>query len=133
MMATTTYPELKCKEGVLASLTILGDTTLELTGASRDEDGAVSQGGAGYHVFDKFRVSRRIDDLRLERSATFSRLGIGEKPGNKGLIVTTDLGVSHLRSAISMMIFRSPSAFSVSNTRAVGCDRDNRRVNSTRL
>jgi hypothetical protein len=52
----------------------LGGTTLELIGTSRDdEDGAVSQGGAGYHVFDKFRVPRRIDALRLEKSATFSR------------------------------------------------------------
>jgi hypothetical protein len=78
-----TYPERKCKEGVLASLTIPGDTTPKLAGRD-DEDGAVSQGGAGYHVFDKVRVPRLIDDLRLEKSAISSRLGLAKSQEIKG-------------------------------------------------
>ena len=52
------------EEGVLASLTVLGDTGLELTSAGGDdEDGAVSLGGTGNHVLDEITVSGGINDL----------------------------------------------------------------------
>jgi len=48
---------------VLASLTILGDTGLELTGTGgNDEDGAVGLRGTGDHVLDEVAMSRGIDD-----------------------------------------------------------------------
>ena len=51
------------KEGVLASLAILGDTSLELTSAGGDdEDGAVSLGGTSDHVLDEITVTRGVDD-----------------------------------------------------------------------
>jgi hypothetical protein len=64
-----------------------------------------------YHVLDKVMVFRRIDGLRLEKSATSSKstsakLKPAAKRENKGLAVMTDLGVSHLRNTISMVIPR---------------------------
>ena len=51
------------KKSVLASLAVLGNTRLELTGTtSDDEDGAVSLGGTGDHVLDEVTVARSIDD-----------------------------------------------------------------------
>lgn len=52
------------KESVLASLTIFGDTSLELTGTtSNDEDSAISLGSTGDHVLDEITVSGGINDL----------------------------------------------------------------------
>ena len=52
------------EEGVLASLAVLGDTGLELTGATGDdEDGAVSLGGTSDHVLDEVTVARGVNDL----------------------------------------------------------------------
>ena len=52
------------KQSMLSGLTVLGDTGLELTSTSgNDEDSTVSLGGTGDHVLDKVTVSRGIDDL----------------------------------------------------------------------
>ena len=52
------------KEGVLAGLAILGDTGLELTGTSGDdEDSAVSLRGTSDHVLDEVTVAGGVDDL----------------------------------------------------------------------
>jgi hypothetical protein len=51
------------KKSVLTSLTVLGDTSLELTsGRGDDEDGAISLGGTSDHVLDEVTVARGIDD-----------------------------------------------------------------------
>ena len=56
------------KESVLASLAILGDTGLELTGTTGDdEDSAVSLGGTSDHVLDEITVARGVNDLRKGR------------------------------------------------------------------
>ena len=53
------------KESVLAGLAILGDTSLELTGTSGDdEDCAVSLRGTSDHVLDEVTVAGGVDDLR---------------------------------------------------------------------
>lgn len=49
------------QESVLTGLTILGDTSLELTSTgSNDENGAVSLGGTSDHVLDEITVTRGI-------------------------------------------------------------------------
>ena len=49
---------------MLASLAILGDTGLELTGTTGDdEDSAVGLGGTGDHVLDEVTVTGGVDDL----------------------------------------------------------------------
>ena len=49
---------------MLASLAILGDTGLELTGTTGDdEDSAVSLGGTSDHVLDEVTVARGVNDL----------------------------------------------------------------------
>ena len=49
------------EEGVLAGLTILGDTGLELTSAAgNDEDSAVGLGSTSDHVLDKVTMTRGI-------------------------------------------------------------------------
>lgn len=51
------------KQGVLTSLTILGDTSLELTNTSGDdENGTVSLGGTSDHVLDEVTVTWGVDD-----------------------------------------------------------------------
>lgn len=53
------------KESVLASLTILGDTSLELTGTTGDdEDSTVSLGGTSDHVLDEVTMSGSVNDLQ---------------------------------------------------------------------
>ena len=53
------------EKSVLASLTVLGDTGLELTSTGgNDEDGAVSLGSTSDHVLDEVTVSWGIDDLQ---------------------------------------------------------------------
>ena len=49
---------------MLASLTVLGDTGLELTGTTGDdEDGTVSLRGTGDHVLDEVTVTGGVNDL----------------------------------------------------------------------
>lgn len=51
------------KKNVLLGLTILGDTSLELTNTgSNDENGAVSLGGTSNHVLDEITVAGGIND-----------------------------------------------------------------------
>ena len=51
------------EEGVLAGLTVLGDTGLELTSTGgNDENGAVSLGGTSDHVLDEITVTGGVDD-----------------------------------------------------------------------
>ena len=51
------------EESVLLGLTLLGDTSLELTTLGGDnEDGAVSLGGTSDHVLDEVSVTRSIND-----------------------------------------------------------------------
>jgi hypothetical protein len=51
------------EQGVLTGLTVLGDTSLELTGAgSDDEDGAVGLGGTSDHVLDEVTVAGGVND-----------------------------------------------------------------------
>ena len=52
------------EQSVLTSLTILGDTSLELTSTGSDnEDSAIGLGGTSDHVFDEVTVSRGVNDL----------------------------------------------------------------------
>jgi len=49
---------------MLSGLAILGDTSLEFTSTSgNDEDGAIGLGGTRDHVLDEITVSRGINDL----------------------------------------------------------------------
>jgi len=51
------------KKSVLTGLTVLGDTSLELTsGRGDDEDGAIGLRGTSDHVLDEVTVTRGIDD-----------------------------------------------------------------------
>jgi len=51
------------KKGVLTSLAILGDTSLELTSTgSNDENGTISLGGTSDHVLDEITMTRGIND-----------------------------------------------------------------------
>jgi len=51
------------EQSVLTSLTILGDTSLELTGTGGDdENGAISLGGTSDHVLDEITVTGGIND-----------------------------------------------------------------------
>ena len=52
------------EKSVLAGLAILGDTSLELTGTSGDdEDSAVSLRGTSDHVLDEVTVAGGVNDL----------------------------------------------------------------------
>ena len=52
------------KQSMLSSLTVLGDTSLEFTSTSGDdEDSTISLGGTSNHVLDKVTVSRGVNDL----------------------------------------------------------------------
>ena len=51
------------EESVLSGLTILGDTSFELTtGGGDHEDGDISLGGTGDHVLDEVSVAWGVDD-----------------------------------------------------------------------
>ena len=51
------------EEGVLAGLTVLGDTGLELTSTGgNDENGAVGLGGTSDHVLDEITVTGSVND-----------------------------------------------------------------------
>ena len=59
------YTQGEGQQGVLASLSVLGDTSFEFTSSSsNDQDGAVSLGGTSDHVLDEVTMSGSIDDLR---------------------------------------------------------------------
>jgi len=50
---------------VLASLTVFGDTGLELTSStSNDEDSTIGLGSTSDHVLDEITMSRGINDLK---------------------------------------------------------------------
>ena len=52
------------EQGVLTSLAILGDTSLELTSTTgNDEDSTISLGGTSDHVLDEVTVTGGVDDL----------------------------------------------------------------------
>jgi hypothetical protein len=111
---------------VLSGLTILGDTSLKLTCAtSNNENGTVSLRGTRNHVLDEITMTWSIDDLRHNQ---IEQVGI-----NLGAerTVTTNLGVSNFQRAISIVIPRSRSAFSLSSTHAIRYEKfasnDNRR------
>ena len=53
------------EQGVLTSLAILGDTSLELTRTGGDdENSAVGLRGTSDHVLDKITVARSVNDLK---------------------------------------------------------------------
>lgn len=55
------------QESVLAGLAILGNTSLELTSTTGDdEDSAIGLGGTGNHVLDEITMTGGIDDLDRE-------------------------------------------------------------------
>lgn len=55
------------EQGVLSGLTVLGDTSLELTNTtSNDEDGAISLRGTGNHVLDEISVTGGINNSDVE-------------------------------------------------------------------
>ena len=59
------------QESVLTGLAVLGDTGLELTDTSGDdENGAIGLGGTGDHVLDEITVTGGVDD----RDVVFVRL-----------------------------------------------------------
>jgi len=54
------------KESVLTGLSILGDTSLELTSStSNDENGAISLGSTSDHVLDEITMARGINDSNI--------------------------------------------------------------------
>jgi hypothetical protein len=62
-----TDTEGESEKGVLASLAILGDTSLELTSAGGDdENSAIGLGGTSDHVLDEVTVTGGINDGDLE-------------------------------------------------------------------
>ena len=109
---------------MLAGLAVLGDTSLELTGTTGDdEDGTVSLRGTGDHVLDEVTVTGGVDDLKMNLSTIAHRTETGMRR-----TVTMYLGVSNFQRAIWMVIPRSRSAFSLSSTQAVDRGRlDNNR------
>ena len=102
---------------MLTGLTVLGDTGLELTSTGgNDENGAVSLGGTSDHVLDEITVTGGVDDGDVvpvvgEVSQCASACPVCRKKG-------TYLGVSNFQRAISMVIPRSRSDFSLSRTHA---------------
>ena len=100
---------------MLTGLTVLGDTGLELTStSSNDENGTVSLGGTGDHVFDEVTVTRGINNLcRSNAWPTRKKVLISIHT------VTMYLGVSNFQRAISIVIPRSRSALSLSSTQAI--------------
>ena len=103
------------EQGVLTSLAILGDTSLELTSTTgNDEDSTISLGGTSDHVLDEVTVTGGVDDLKMNLSTIAHRTETGMRR-----TVTMYLGVSNFQRAISMVIPRSRSALSLSSTQAV--------------
>jgi hypothetical protein len=101
------------KESVLSSLAIFWDTSFEFTStAGDDQDGAVSLGSTSNHVLDEIAVSGGINNLKgwsvIIRGDFYSSVRT----------VTMNFGVSNFQRAISIVIPRSRSAFSLSSTQA---------------
>lgn len=108
-----TDTESKRQESVFTSLTILGNTSLKFTSTSgNNKNGTISLRGTGNHVFDEVTVSGGINDLSLGSAENFLNQILVK------LTVTMYLGVSNFQRAMSMVIPRSRSAFSLSRTQA---------------
>ena len=106
----------KGEESVLASLTVLGDTSFEFTcTTSNDKNGAVGLRCSRNHVLDEVTVTRGVDDLELKEVRWKSSL---KRREHRSHTVTMNLGVSNFQRAISIVIPRSRSAFSLSSTHA---------------
>ena len=62
------------KQGMLSGLAVLGDTSLEFTSTSgNDEDCTISPVSTSDHVFDEVTVSRGVDDLGFVLLECYSR------------------------------------------------------------
>jgi len=108
-----TDTESKRQESVFTSLTILGNTSLKFTSTSGNyKNGTISLRGTSNHVFDEVAVSGGINDLSLGSAENFPNQILVK------LTVTMYLGVSNFQRAMSMVIPRSRSAFSLSRTHA---------------
>jgi hypothetical protein len=99
---------------MLARLAILGNARLEFTStASNDENSTVGLGGTSDHVLDEVTMTRGVNDLGSQ---------ISDPNRDNGVLiahtVTMNLGVSNFQRAISIVIPRSRSAFSLSSTQA---------------
>lgn len=58
---------------MFTGLTVLGDTSFELTSAgSDDEDTAIGLGGTSDHVLDEITVSGSVNDLCCKHSVSIS-------------------------------------------------------------
>ena len=67
------------EQGVLTSLAILGDTSLELTSTTgNDEDSTISLGGTSDHVLDEVTVSGSVNDLSNVASIVNRLLNVEE-------------------------------------------------------
>src|SRR5262249_53379376 len=100
----------------LAGLTILGDTSLELTNASgNDENGTVRLGGSSDHVLDEVTVTRSIDDSHIiSRSFELPERNVdGDATFTLGLELVEHPGIfegalakfgSFLQSAVSICV-----------------------------
>jgi hypothetical protein len=99
---------------MLAGLAILGNARLEFTStASNDENGTVGLRGTSNHVFDEITMTRGVNNLG-------SRISDPNRDNGVLIVhtVTMNLGVSNFQRAISIVIPRSRSAFSLSSTQA---------------
>ena len=99
---------------MLAGLAILGNARLEFTStAGNDKNGTVGLRGTSNHVLDEVTMTWGVNDLRSQ---------ISDPNRDNGVLiahtVTMYLGVSNFQSAISIVIPRSRSAFSLSRTQA---------------
>lgn len=103
------------EESVLTGLAILGDTSLELTSTgSNDENSAIGLGSTSDHVLDEITVTGGVYRDSVSLNARWS----GAKSEGLPMTVTLYLGVWNFQRAISMVIPRSRSAFSLSSTQA---------------
>jgi len=108
------------EESVFTGLSILGDTSLELTSSGgNDEDSAIGLGSTSDHVLDEITVTRSIDDGDhvLRNDGRRVSLESRRERQQRGQEMLT-LGVSNFQRAISMVIPRSRSALSLSRTQA---------------
>jgi len=65
------YTEGESEQSVLSGLTVLGNTGLEFTSTSgNDENGTISLGGTSDHVLDEVTVSGGVDDLSFAPAKT---------------------------------------------------------------
>jgi len=106
---------------VFTGLAILGDTSFELTSAtSNDKNGTIGLGSTSDHVLNEITMTRGIDHLQEEKCIRFSFTSrVSQKRQAPKHTVTMNFGVSNFQRAISMVIPRSRSAFSLSSTQAI--------------